>query len=249
MSSNCFAAGTPILTSTGSKPIEQIRVGDWVLAAPDDDPEASPAPRRVEATFVNRAPVLRLFVGSQTIRTTTEHPFWVRGRGWTPANRLIPGDNLRTHDGRWIAVENVTDKQEEERVHNLSVADYHTYFVGCEDWGFSVWAHNVSRYYQDGTPSGYTGNKTPRLPTEVEPGPPRTDLIWDEQAQRIYRARTYNSEGQRVRDFDFGGRPSDGPYPHYHDWEPNPSGGSPRRAPEPVPFDPTQPLPDPPLMR
>ncbi len=28
-------------------------------------------------------------------------------------------------------------------VYNLSVADYHTYFVGSPDWGFSVWAHNM----------------------------------------------------------------------------------------------------------
>ena len=24
----------------------------------------------------------------------------------------------------------------------LRIADYHTYFVGAADWGFSVWAHN-----------------------------------------------------------------------------------------------------------
>jgi hypothetical protein len=26
------------------------------------------------------------------------------------------------------------------------VADYHTYFVGCQEWGFSVWAHNTCGY-------------------------------------------------------------------------------------------------------
>lgn len=25
----------------------------------------------------------------------------------------------------------------------MRVADYHTYFVGCEEWGWSVWAHNA----------------------------------------------------------------------------------------------------------
>jgi hypothetical protein len=25
----------------------------------------------------------------------------------------------------------------------MKVAEYHTYFVGGEDWGFSVWSHNV----------------------------------------------------------------------------------------------------------
>jgi hypothetical protein len=31
-----------------------------------------------------------------------------------------------------------------EKVYNFRVADHHTYFVGTEDWGFSVWAHNQS---------------------------------------------------------------------------------------------------------
>jgi hypothetical protein len=29
-------------------------------------------------------------------------------------------------------------------VYNCRVADFHTYFVGGEDWRFSVWAHNAS---------------------------------------------------------------------------------------------------------
>jgi filamentous hemagglutinin len=28
-------------------------------------------------------------------------------------------------------------------VYNLRVAEYHTYFVGSLEWGFSVWAHNA----------------------------------------------------------------------------------------------------------
>ncbi|MCI0702167.1 MAG: hypothetical protein L0241_13875, partial [Planctomycetia bacterium] len=29
-----------------------------------------------------------------------------------------------------------------ETLYNLQVEDHHTYFVGCDEWGFSVWAHN-----------------------------------------------------------------------------------------------------------
>jgi hypothetical protein len=25
---------------------------------------------------------------------------------------------------------------------SATIADWHTYFVGCDEWGFSVWAHN-----------------------------------------------------------------------------------------------------------
>jgi hypothetical protein len=46
---------------------------------------------------------------------------------------------------RWIEVEEVFATGEVEPVYNLRVAEYHTYFVGGGDWGFSVWAHNVCR--------------------------------------------------------------------------------------------------------
>jgi len=55
---------------------------------------------------------------------------------------LRVGDALRSHDGQWLAVEGVRDTGREEVVYNGRVAEYHTYFVGDEGWGFSVWAHN-----------------------------------------------------------------------------------------------------------
>lgn len=42
-------------------------------------------------------------------------------------------------------VEEVFDTGAEEVVYKCRVADYHTYFVGRESWGFTVWAHNVCR--------------------------------------------------------------------------------------------------------
>jgi hypothetical protein len=66
----------------------------------------------------------------------------VRGQGWTAAKDLRIGDLLRSHDGRWIPVADLCDSGEDVAVYNLRVADYHTYFVGSLEWGFSVWAHN-----------------------------------------------------------------------------------------------------------
>jgi hypothetical protein len=42
-----------------------------------------------------------------------------------------------------FTVEDVLDTGEFETVYNMRVEDHHTYFVGTEDWGFSVWAHNT----------------------------------------------------------------------------------------------------------
>jgi hypothetical protein len=60
-----------------------------------------------------------------------------------PARELRAGDVLVGHDGREMAVEGVEDTGRWATVYNLRVAEYHTYFVGCQEWGFSVWAHNA----------------------------------------------------------------------------------------------------------
>ncbi len=143
LSQACFAAGTPILTPDGSVPIEDLRVGDWVIAKPEDDPEAVPAPRRVVELIRNYVPLLHLEVGGRTIRTSAEHPFWVRGRGWTQAHQLMAGDHLMSHDGQWLVLEGIEGNQEPAQVYNVQVEEYHTYFVGGVGWGFSVWAHNA----------------------------------------------------------------------------------------------------------
>lgn len=48
--------------------------------------------RRVLRTFVRESLVLNLHVGDRIIGTTHEHPFFVRGKGWTNANEIRVGD-------------------------------------------------------------------------------------------------------------------------------------------------------------
>src|SRR5207249_2245556 len=98
--------------------------------------------KQVQEVFTNHLPLLELQVSGRVIRTTAEHPFFVRGRGWTAAGELMAGDRLRSHDERLVVVEKVVHLREEAPVYNLRIADYHTYFVGSRDWRFSVWAHN-----------------------------------------------------------------------------------------------------------
>lgn len=140
---SCFVAGTPLLTPDGEKAIESLKPGDLVLARSEYDVEGPIEPKVVEETFVRVSPILELRVGDRIIRTSAEHPFFERGRGWQCASELKPGDYLSSHDGRWIRVESVTDAREVTTVYNVRVADYHTYFVGSRGWGVSVWAHNA----------------------------------------------------------------------------------------------------------
>ena len=139
----CFAAGTPIRTKTGAILIENLQVGDSVLSRNEFDPNDQVDEKIVEDVFVRSAPILNVVVQGRVIRTTDEHPFWVDGKGWTAAGELRAGDNLLAADKSKLQVENVSETGDTETVYNFRVADWHTYFVGSQDWDFEVWVHNA----------------------------------------------------------------------------------------------------------
>ena len=136
----CFAAGTPIRTRAGWKLIEDIAVGDEVWSRHERDPDGPLALKHVEELFLRQAAVWHLHVGGEVLRTTAEHPFWVRGLGWRQCQELKVGQELRTADG-WIVVEDVCDAGEWLPVYNFRVAEWHTYFVG-DDARQAIWVHN-----------------------------------------------------------------------------------------------------------
>ena len=148
--STCFAEGTPILTPTGAKRIEEFKAGDSILSRPEDEVDAPVRTSVVEEVFKHSAPIMRLIIAGQVIGTTAEHPFYVSAKGWTAAKHLESGDLLLGHDSKLTPVELVTFTDQFETVYNLRVAFDHTYFVGGDDWGFSVWAHNTYSIVSEG---------------------------------------------------------------------------------------------------
>jgi hypothetical protein len=83
---------------------------------------------------------------NRVLGTTSEHPFLKEGAGWVPCGELLPGDRIWTKECRWVRVEELFETQEVKRVINLRVEDFATFFVGGEEWGFSVWAHNMCEF-------------------------------------------------------------------------------------------------------
>ncbi len=138
----CFAAGTPIRTPDGSKLIEDIVAGDWVLSRDEFDAEGPVVPRRVEEVFVRNGLIWEIRLDGQVIRSTAEHPFFRQSDGWVPLNQVRVGDRLLSEGGEWLVVEGIRDTGDFAPVYNFRVAEDHTYFVGCDEWGFAVWAHN-----------------------------------------------------------------------------------------------------------
>ena len=165
----CFTAGTPLVVDMegNSRPIDEIEVGDFVLARSEFDPDGPLELKRVEEKFVRTAVVMELVVHGQSIKTTAEHPFYVPAQGmFVAAGELQVGEHLVGHDGKLVQIESIGSTGEVTTVYNLRVADFHTYFVGGGLWGFDVWVHNAS-YKQridqtptNGTWSGRRGEST-----------------------------------------------------------------------------------------
>jgi Pretoxin HINT domain len=148
----CFAAGTLVHTKEGLKPIEDIRIDDWVLSYPDD--QSTPDHRREEHEYTYRKvaqtfvtedqPVSKLIVSNlasgkrETIMVTANHPIYCQNRGWIPVSDIEAGDVVENFLFGHLMVFRVYHAVENARVYNFEVDEFHTYYVGEQ----GVWVHN-----------------------------------------------------------------------------------------------------------
>ncbi|ONF72135.1 hypothetical protein AVR91_0211365 [Amycolatopsis keratiniphila subsp. keratiniphila] len=148
---NSFVPGTPVLLADGTyKPIEQVRLGDRVLAT---DPVTGLTQARPVIDLIpgqGLKELVRITVDTDgdrgdatgTVTATDEHPFWVADTGrWTDAEDLVRGNLLRTPDGRLLRVVALDERTQRQQVHNLTIEGLHTYYVNVG--GQDVLTHNA----------------------------------------------------------------------------------------------------------
>ena len=123
---SCFLAGTLVATWTGPRPIESIRVGDYVLSQDVETGQLAYQPV-LGTTHGPPTPMLKLSLADRDVYLTRGHPLWVPGQGWRMPKELKPGALLHTLDGP-VALKEVIEWADAETF-NLVVADYSTYFV------------------------------------------------------------------------------------------------------------------------
>ena len=135
----CFIAGTKVKTADGEKNIEDVEIGDYVLA---ENPETGEQEyKKVVRTYIHeKTTLVHVFVGEEEIETTVEHPFYVEGIGFVAAGELRAGDIIRTSNGKNLPIDKVELELLEEPVlvYNFEVEDFHTYYVS----GLGVLVHN-----------------------------------------------------------------------------------------------------------
>ncbi|MFE0590379.1 ricin-type beta-trefoil lectin domain protein [Micromonospora echinospora] len=150
---NSFVPGTRVLMADGStKPIEDVKPGDKVLAT---DPETGRTEVETVTATIKGDGVKRLVKvtidtdgerGSDTaeITATDGHPFWVPELGqWVDATDLQSGQWLRTSAGTHVQITAIARwATPRATVHNLTVANVHTYYVVAS--ASPVLVHNSS---------------------------------------------------------------------------------------------------------
>ena len=136
---NSFVPGTRVLMADGTtKPIEDVQVGDEVLATDPETGETAARPVTAQITGTGDKTLVNVILdtdgdrGDETamITATDKHPFWVDKPGtWVDAVDLTAGDLVRAPDGSRHRVIDILAYNATATVHNLTVDDLHTYYV------------------------------------------------------------------------------------------------------------------------
>ncbi|TDB85784.1 hypothetical protein E1264_20055 [Actinomadura sp. KC216] len=137
---NSFVPSASVLMADGTrKPIKDVKVGDKVQATDPATGRTTAQPVVATITGVGSKPLVQLTIdtdgkkGHKTgvLTATDGHPFWTPTTGtWTEAGKLKPGMWLRTSAGTHVQITAIKPwTTHRQRVHNLTVADAHTYYV------------------------------------------------------------------------------------------------------------------------
>ncbi|MDI7194873.1 Hint domain-containing protein, partial [Leptospira santarosai] len=128
----CFVSGTLVLTGTGLKPIEKVKIGDEVLAFNPETKDQSL--KRVVRLFKNEnAELLKIKFGDgEEVVTTPGHRFFTETRGFVLAGDLTKEDLFFDKAGEKISIHSIVKETHKEKipVFNFEVEEYHTYYVG-----------------------------------------------------------------------------------------------------------------------
>jgi len=133
-------------TENGLKSISDLKVGDKVLSYDERTETTSDQPVMAVIQGEQRYQIIKITLDSgESIEATAEHPFYIKGKGWNPANSLKVGQALQLHNGTTVVVKEVDTSVRVERVYNLTVANTHNYFIGRD----GVLVHNADKCYDN----------------------------------------------------------------------------------------------------
>ena len=157
--STCFVAGTKVITPNGLQVIESITTSDFVLSI--DPSSREKVIQKVSSNFIATASdILDIKIGETLITCSSEHPFWVIGKGWQEAKMLEPGEALLSISGSTVEIDSIQTQKGSFTVFNLEVEGIRTYCVS--DLGILVHNKGDVNYSEFAQQLGYTRRISPQ---------------------------------------------------------------------------------------
>ncbi len=213
---NCFTAGTVVQTDEGEKSIEDIQLGDRVLAKNDETGEMSY--QKVDMLFERHvSETYNITVSDEVITTTAEHPFWIAGKGWVKAKELQIGDTLVTSDSSLLPIEDIVVKQEQTTVYNFRVENFHTYFVS----NLGIWTHNEDFCGLSRNEAYRKAKRDAGIPMSTQPV--KIGHVWDTERRNVFEFDVNGTKKYVVQHL----WSNQGQDAHFHVAEPNKAGQTP----------------------
>ena len=129
----CFSGDTFVSIKNGLKRIDEINEGDYVLSK--DVNSGTIDYRQVKKVYIKSTyEFVHLKLEGEEIRTTASHLFFTDSGWWKAAGNLKAGDRILTAKGelKEVTATSVETLQQPERIYNLNVDEFHTYFVGSQ---------------------------------------------------------------------------------------------------------------------
>jgi len=136
----CFVAGTQVLTETGMKNIEEITVGEkvWTINLDNNQREL----KEVTKLFVGESnEIYEITMNEEVIEATPKHQFYIVDKGWIRAYELEEGDQLVSKGDEELVINKIVHKKDiiPVKVYNLTVEGNHNYLITK----YEVLVHNA----------------------------------------------------------------------------------------------------------
>lgn len=187
----CFVAGTLIATSQGLKPIEALDGSEQILTRRGY--------RQILALMNREKETVALeFSNGESLTCTPNHPIWVEGKGFVPAEALTPSDTLCTLQENVVRLTKRSNSKIQP-VYNLTVAQEHEYFAN----GILVSNCDATRYACVGAPWDFSCidldrpvEEAPKAPEMSELERQRRGLTDEEELEEMLRVFDPDEEMQ-----------------------------------------------------
>ena len=141
--SQCFVAGTKVLTKDGYKNIEDIKVGEYVYTFdPINNIKGLSLVTDTIKTKNNKIYEITLING-EVIKATEKHPFYILDKGWVRSYDLKVGDELTSSKYGLLKIKNIIIKNYDEPIntYNLTIDGEHSYLIT----EYEILVHNATQ--------------------------------------------------------------------------------------------------------